>query len=63
MHVPLIGWLLVVLIPVTLGFFSALLAREKGYNSRAWFALGFIFNIVALVAVAGLPDRREKKAQ
>ena len=43
------------------GAFSSAVANEKGYNFFWWFILGFFFNFFALVAVAGLPDRKLRK--
>ena len=38
--------------------FCALVANEKGYSNVAWFFGGLIFGFIALIAVAGLPDKR-----
>lgn len=37
------------------GGFSAYIAGEKGYSAGAWFFAGLLFNIIALIAAAGLP--------
>ena len=38
--------------------FCALVANEKGYSNVAWFFGGIVFGFIALIAVAGLPDKR-----
>ena len=43
------------------GAFCSSVAYEKGYNFFWWFILGFFFNVFALIAVAGLPDRKLRK--
>lgn len=35
--------------------FATYLAWEKGRNPGLWFVLAAIFNVVALIAIAGLP--------
>lgn len=42
--------------------FTATVAREKGYSVGAWFLGGFFFNVIALIAVAGLPIKDAKPA-
>ncbi len=41
------------------GFFTANVARKKGYNENVWFFGGFLFNFIALIAVAGLPLQKD----
>lgn len=41
------------------GYLAAYVANEKGYNATMWFLGGLFFSIPALIAVAGLPDRRK----
>ena len=43
------------------GIFCFNVAEEKGYNGFLWFIGGFLFNFIALIAVAGLPDRKLRK--
>ena len=40
---------------------SAQVAHQKGYNGTDWGIGGFFFGTIALIAVAGLPDRRLRK--
>ena len=42
-------------------FFCSSVAGEKGYSSSSWFIAGFFFGFFALIAVAGLPDRKLRK--
>lgn len=56
-----------VMLPVACAFYSMKIATLKGYESErvAWFMGGFFFIVIALIAVAGLPDlklRAELKA-
>jgi hypothetical protein len=37
--------------------FSEWLAQQKGYGRIAWFFLGLIFNLVALLTIIGAPDK------
>jgi len=50
----LVGW-------VASAFFCAQVADEKGYSGTAWAFAGFIFGFFALIAVAGLPDKKLRK--
>ena len=43
------------------GFYCSQVAYEKGYNGTAWAFGGFLFGFIALIAVAGLPDRKLRK--
>ena len=50
---------------VILWFVSALycgeVAHQKGYKGAAWAIGGFFFGFIALIAAAGLPDRKLRK--
>ena len=50
----LIGWIASV-------FFCAQVANEKGYSGSSWGIAGFLFGFFALIAVAGLPDKKLRK--
>lgn len=41
------------------GFLCAYLAEQKGHSTGAWFVLGFLFGVFALIAGAGLPSVSE----
>ena len=43
------------------GLFVSNVAQEKGYNGFVWFIGGFFFSVIALIAVAGLPDKKLRK--
>ena len=43
------------------GSMCASVAAAKGLSSGSWFALGLLFNFVALIAVAGMPDLKSQK--
>ena len=46
---------------VVIGLFCSNVASEKGYSELGWFVAGFLFSFVALIAVAGLPDRKLRR--
>ena len=50
----LVGW-------IASAFFCAQVADEKGYSGIGWGFAGFIFGFCALIAVAGLPDRKLRR--
>ena len=50
----LVGW-------IASAFFCASVASENGYDGTAWAFGGFLFGFFALIAVAGLPDRKLRK--
>ena len=50
----LIGW-------IASAFFCAQVADEKGYSGTSWGIAGFLFGFFALIAVAGLPDKKLRK--
>ena len=41
--------------------FCSSVASEKGYSGTAWGFAGFLFGFFALIAVAGLPDKKLRK--
>lgn len=41
------------------GAFASNLATEKGFKSESWFVGGFVAGIIAVIAAAGLPDRKK----
>ncbi len=40
---------------IVTGAFCSFVGKEKGRGEGHWFFLGFFFNFVALIAIAGLP--------
>jgi len=53
--------IIIVIVWLASSLFCALVANEKGYSNVAWFFGGLIFGFIALIAVAGLPDKRLRK--
>ena len=49
-----IGW-------IASAFFCAQIANEKGYSTINWCIFGFLFGFFALIAAAGLPDKKLRK--
>ena len=45
---------------IVCGALAGHIAREKGYSYTGWFACGFFFNILGLIAAAGLPLSSQK---
>ena len=52
--VVIVGWL-------SSALFCAILANDKGYSNVAWFFGGLVFGFFALIAAAGLPDKKLRK--
>ena len=55
--------IIVVLVIVWLasGFYCGVVADAKGYDGTAWGLGGLFFGLIALIAVAGLPDKKLRK--
>ena len=43
------------------GAYCGEVAEQKGYSRSAWAFGGFLFGFIALIAVAGLPDRKLRR--
>jgi hypothetical protein len=54
---------LVVGIGIVFGLYTMVLAEKKGHSSGAWFAGGFFFNFIALIAAAGMPSNNKRKSE
>ena len=52
-----------VLIWLPCGFFAAATAEDKGHGGLAWFFGGLVFGPIALIACAGLGDRKLRRYQ
>ena len=53
------GWAIAAFVyAVICGGLSADLADKKGYSVGAYFAIGFFFGVLGLIAAAGLPSSR-----
>lgn len=44
---------------VAVAFYTATVASAKGYRFGWWLLGGLAFSLVALIAAAGMPDRRK----
>jgi len=54
-------WIFIILLNgIIFGSFCSNLADKKGYSPGTWFAGGFFFGIIALIAIAGLPVKWEE---
>ena len=54
-------FIVLLIVWLSAGFYSAEVANEKGYSGAAWFIGGLFFGFIALIAAAGLPDRKLRK--
>ncbi len=45
---------------IPIGFFTTTVANSKEYNGFAWFIGGILFGPIALISIAGMPDKRSK---
>ena len=50
-----------VIVWLSAGFYSGEVAHQKGYSGAAWAIGGLLFGFIALIAAAGLPDRKLRK--
>ena len=58
-----LAWLIVLAVLVywmSLGFFCAWLAEEKGRNVYGWFGLGVVFGFIASLTIVGAPVLEEE---
>ena len=51
----------VIVVWLSSAIFCAILANDKGYSNVAWFFGGLVFGLFALIAAAGLPDKKLRK--
>ena len=49
---------ILIIIGIIFAAFTTILAEQKGYPLIVWVIIGFLFGPIALVAAAGLPDRK-----
>jgi len=58
------GILITVLaVELVLAFFCSYIAGQKNRDRGGWFVLGFLFGILALIAIAGVPALPERKPE
>ena len=50
------GFIGFIIIGVIAGSFCKWLAGKKGYSEKNWFWLGFFFEIISIITLAGAPD-------
>tara|TARA_B100000212_G_C26926163_1_gene344130 strand:- start:9 stop:509 length:501 start_codon:yes stop_codon:yes gene_type:complete len=50
--------LVLLIVWIASAFFCASVANAKGYSYTSWFIAGFFFGFIALISVAGLPDKK-----
>ena len=55
------AFLVLVIVWFSAAFFCGEVAYQKGYSGIAWAIGGLFFGFIALIAVAGLPDRKLRK--
>ncbi len=55
------AYLVLVIVWLSAGFYCGQVAHQKGYSGTAWAIGGFLFGFIALIAAAGLPDRKLRK--
>ena len=46
---------------IPIRFFTTTVANSKDYNGFAWFIGGVLFGPIALISIAGMPDKKSKK--
>ena len=58
-------WTLLVIQGIIVGSFSGFVAREKGRAPVSWFINGFLFSIIGLIAICGVPsvNRNSEKSE
>ena len=54
-------WFAFFLIWIPCGFYAAATAEDKGHGGLAWFFGGLVFGPFALIACAGLSDRKLRR--
>ena len=55
-------FILYIISGVVIGLFTSHLAESKGYSSGAWFVLGFLFSLIALLVMVGMPKAQDNPA-
>lgn len=48
---------------IIFGAFCSFLAKQKKRDQGSWFALGFFFSLIALIAIAATPVQEKKIAE
>lgn len=55
-------WIVVLIQAFVFGAFCSFIAKEKNRDGAGWFCLGFLFSLIALLALIAVP-KLEKQAQ
>jgi bacteriorhodopsin len=54
---------LAIVVAISCGVFAAVVAGSKNRSRWNWFMAGLVFNIVALIAIAGMPPLQSQAEQ
>ncbi len=52
-----------VVVGLASGGLCSTVAAAKGYETGTWFAAGFFFNVLALIAIAGMPLKEREEQE
>jgi hypothetical protein len=55
--------IILILIGIVTGAFTANLAQAKGYSFLVWFVAGFLFSLIALLAMIGMPVKERSNTR
>ena len=56
-------WFIMITQGLIVGAFSSYVAGEKGRDGGGWFLGGFLFSLVALIAICGVPSLKSSEAK
>lgn len=54
-------YIYIIIFELVVGMFTSIKAKEKNRNPFIWFFLGFIFSVIALLAIFILPYKESSK--
>lgn len=54
--IEMLSWIVTAVVWMVIAAFTADVAANKGGNGVIWFAAGFVFGPLALLAACGMPD-------
>ena len=58
--VGVLGFVFVIVVALTFGYFAQKFGSKKGYSDAACFAVGFFLGIIGLVVILLLPDKNSE---
>jgi hypothetical protein len=61
LYLDFMSFLVILVIAAVSAIFSSALAEAKGCNTTSWAVAGFFFGPLALLAIAGMPDKRMQR--